>query len=195
MDLDELIHKASDERVDIDFLRDGIAMLAQALMEVDVTNRIGAALGERNPDGRTTHRNGYRSRRWDTRAGTVDLAIPKLRQDSYFPDFLLEPRRRAERALAAVVMQAYVEGVSTRRMDDVARAMGIEGISKSQVSEICKELDPLVEAWRTHAAAGRWAVSVPVDRRACAEDSRGILDYQRLRLRAGRDRGQQRGTP
>ncbi|MDP8930052.1 MAG: transposase, partial [Actinomycetota bacterium] len=127
MDLNELIRKANDEHVDIDFLRDGIAMLAQALMEVDVTNRIGAALRERAPEARSTQRNGYRARRWDTRAGTVELAIPKLRQGSYFPHFLLEPRRRAERALASVVMQAYVEGVSTRRVDDVAKAMGIEG--------------------------------------------------------------------
>ncbi len=148
MDLMELIRKADDADVDIDFLREGVRVLAGALMEVDVTSRIGAALGERNPDGRTTRRNGYRHRRWDTRAGTVDLAIPKLRQGSYFPDFLLEPRRRAERALAAVIMQAYVEGVSTRRVDDVAKAMGIEGISRSQVSEICKDLDILVEAWR-----------------------------------------------
>lgn len=124
-------------------------MLAQALMEADVTGHVGAARGERNPQGRATQRNGYRERRWDTRLGTVDLAIPKLRQGSYFPDFLLEPRRRAEKALASVVMQAYVEGVSTRRVDDVAKSMGVDGISKSQVSRICSELDETVEDWRT----------------------------------------------
>jgi putative transposase len=124
-------------------------VLAQALMGADVTARIGAARGERNPEGRTTQRNGYRERRWDTRAGTVELAIPRLRQGSYFPDWLLEPRRRAGKALASVVMQAYVEGVSTRRVDDVARAMGVEGISKSQVSRICGELDEVVASWRS----------------------------------------------
>jgi len=115
-------------------------------MELEVSAQIGAEHGQRSPE-RVTHRNGYRPRDWDTRVGTVELQIPKLRQGSYFPS-LLEPRRRAERALAAVVMQCYVEGVSTRRVDDVARAMGLEGISKSQVSRICAELDELVAAWR-----------------------------------------------
>ena len=149
MNLMELIRKAEDDNTDTDFLREGIRVLAQALMEADVTAQVGAARGERNPEARTTQRNGYRERRWDTRMGTVDLAIPKLRQGSYFPDFLLEPRRRAEKALASVVMQAYVEGVSTRRVDDVARSMGVDGISKSQVSRICGELDEVVEDWRT----------------------------------------------
>lgn len=93
-------------------------------------------------------RNGYRVRPWDTRAGTIDLAIPKLRSGTYFPDWLLEPRRRAEQAMVAVVAQCYVEGVSTRRVDDVVKAMGIDGISKSQVSELVKSLDPIVEAFR-----------------------------------------------
>lgn len=149
MDLMELIRKAEHGPADTDFLREAVATLAQALMEVDVTAQIGAAHGERAPDARTTQRNGYRPRRWDTRVGTVELAIPKLRQGSYFPEWLLEPRRRAEKALASVVMQAYVEGVSTRRVDDVAKAMGIEGISSSQVSRICKQLDEVVEAWRS----------------------------------------------
>jgi putative transposase len=149
MNLMELIRKAEDGNADTDFLREGIRVLAQALMEADVTAHVGAARGERNPEARATQRNGYRERRWDTRLGTVDLAIPKLRQGSYFPDFLLEPRRRAEKALASVVMQAYVEGVSTRRVDDVAKSMGVDGISKSQVSRICGELDETVEQWRT----------------------------------------------
>lgn len=148
MDLMELVRKAEAGDADTDFLREAIRTLAQALMEVDVTAQIGAAHGERAPEQRTTHRNGYRSRRWDTRAGTIELAIPKLRTGSYFPEWLLEPRRRAEKALASVVMQAYVEGVSTRRVDDVAKAMGIEGISSSQVSRICKDLDVIVEEWR-----------------------------------------------
>ena len=148
MNLMELIRKSRDDGADMDFLREGIRTLAQAMMEADVTAQIGAARNERAPEERTTHRNGYRHRDWDTRAGTVDLAIPKLRSGSYFPDFLLEPRRRAEKALASVVAQAYVEGVSTRRVDDVAKAMGIEQISKSQVSRMAQELDEVVEAWR-----------------------------------------------
>jgi putative transposase len=144
MNLLDLVRKADSGDADMDFLREGIRVLAQALMEADVTARVGAARGERNPEVSTTQRNGYRDRRWDTRVGTVELAIPKLRQGSYFPDWLLEPRRRAERALASVVIQAYVEGISTRRVDDLARAMGVEGISKSQVSRICAALDEVV---------------------------------------------------
>ena len=145
MELLELLSKA--EGGDVDFLREGVRVLAQALMEVEVSGQIGATHGQRTPD-RVAWRNGYRPREWDTRVGTVELAVPKLRQGSYFPS-LLEPRRRAERALAAVVAQCYVEGVSTRRVDDVARAMGLEGISKSQVSRICAELDDAVAAWRS----------------------------------------------
>ena len=114
-------------------------MLAQALMDAEVSLQVGAGHGERAPERRAAHRNGYRARDSDTRVGTVELQIPKLRQGSSVPS-ILEPRRRAERALAAVVAQCYVEGVSTRRVDDIARSMGIEGISKSQVLRICAEL-------------------------------------------------------
>jgi putative transposase len=145
MELYELLRKA--DGADVDFLREGVRTLAQALMDLEVTAQVGADRGERAPERRVTHRNGYRPRDWDTRVGTVELQIPKLRAGSYFPS-ILEPRRRAERALASVVMACYVEGVSTRRVDDVARAMGIEQISKSQVSRICQELDELVAAWR-----------------------------------------------
>ena len=145
MELYELLRKA--DGADVDFLREGVRTLAQALMEVEVTAQVGAERGERAPERRVTHRNGYRPREWDTRVGTVELQVPKLRAGSFFPS-ILEPRRRAERALASVVMACYVEGVSTRRVDEVARAMGIEGISKSQVSRICHELDELVDAWR-----------------------------------------------
>jgi putative transposase len=144
MELAELLSKA--DGADADWLREGVRVLAQALMEADVSAQIGAEHGQRTPD-RLTHRNGYRPREWDTRVGTVELAIPRLRQGSYLPAWL-EPRRRAERALCAVVAQCYVEGVSTRRVDDIARAMGIDGISKSQVSRICAELDTQVTAWR-----------------------------------------------
>jgi transposase-like protein len=107
----------------------------------------GAAYGARS-DERTNRRNGYRPRTFDTQVGTVELAIPKLRSGSYFPSWLLEPRRRAERALVAVVAQCYLEGVSTRRVEDVARALGIEALSKSQVSEMARSLDAMVEAFR-----------------------------------------------
>jgi putative transposase len=145
MELYELLRKA--DGADVDFLREGVRTLAQALMEVEVAAQVGAEHGERAPERRVTHRNGYRARDWDTRVGTVELQVPKLRHGSFFPS-ILEPRRRAERALASVVMACYVEGVSTRRVDEVARAMGIDGISKSQVSRICAELDEVVDAWR-----------------------------------------------
>jgi putative transposase len=145
MDLMNLLRNI--EGGDVDFLREGVRVLAQALMEVEVANQIGAEYGERAPDKRTAQRNGYRERDWDTRVGTVELAIPRLRSGSYFPS-ILDARRRAEKALCAVVAQCYVEGVSTRRVDDIAKAMGIDGISKSQVSRICGELDEAVAAWR-----------------------------------------------
>jgi len=145
MELLDLIDKTGDGGGD--FLREGVRLLAQALMEAEVSEQVGAERGERAPDRRTAQRNGYRPRDWDTRAGTVELAVPRLRTGSYFPS-ILDARRRAEKALCAVVAQCYVEGVSTRRVDDIARQMGIEQISKSQVSRICGELDEVVAAWR-----------------------------------------------
>jgi transposase-like protein len=121
---------------------------AEQLMSAEADALCGAAYGERS-DERTNRRNGYRPRTFDTRAGTIELAIPKLRSGSYFPDWLLEPRRRAERALVAVVAQCYLEGVSTRRVEDVARALGIEALSKSQVSDMARSLDAMVEAFRS----------------------------------------------
>jgi putative transposase len=144
MELLELVSKA--EGGDVDFLREGVRVLAQALMEAEVSAQIGAEHGQGVPD-RVTHRNGYRLRDWDTRVGTIELAVPRVRSGSFLPS-ILEPRRRAERALTAVVAQCYVEGVSTRRVDDIARAMGIDGISKRQVSRLCAELDEVVAAWR-----------------------------------------------
>ena len=135
------------EEGDPDLLREMVRTFAETLMSAEASAAAGAAYGERSAE-RTTQRNGYRERRWDTRAGSIDLAIPKLRQGSYFPSWLLEQRRRAERALTAVVAQAYVEGVSTRRVDDLVRALGIEGISRSQVSEMAKSLDAGVRAFR-----------------------------------------------
>ena len=146
MDVLELLRKAGAEG-DVDFLREGVRLLAQGLMEAEVTELTGVPKGERDPERRLTHRNGYRDRRWDTRVGTLELAIPKVRDGSYFPS-LLDPRRRAERALLAVVQEAYLLGVSTRRVDDLVRALGLEGISKSEVSRICAGLDAEVEAFR-----------------------------------------------
>ena len=137
---------------DVDFLREGVRVLAEAVMEAEVTGLTGAAKGERAPDRRLTSRNGYRERRWDTRVGTIDLAIPRVRDGSYFPS-LLDPRRRAERALLAVVQEAYVLGVSTRRVDDLVQALGIDGISRSEVSRICAALDAEVETFRSRSLA------------------------------------------
>jgi putative transposase len=138
---------------DVDFLREGVRVLAQAVMEAEVTERTGVPRGERDPERRLTHRNGYRDRRWDTRVGTLELAIPKVRDGSYFPS-LLEPRRRAERALLAVVQEAYVAGVSTRRVEDLVEALGIASISKSEVSRICAALDAEVETFRSRPLTG-----------------------------------------
>ena len=132
---------------DVDFLRASLQALAQALVDLEASERIGAAPYERT-DTRLTYRNGRRLRRWDTRVGRIDLKIPKLRQGSFFPS-LLEPRRRAERALLAVIQEAYVHGVSTRKVDALIKALGLEGISKSQVSRICAELDADIERFRT----------------------------------------------
>jgi len=141
MDLLELFRKRGDD-ADVDFLREALRVVVQAIMEAEVSAQIGAEHGERSLS-RVTYRNGYRPRRWDTRVGSMELGIPKLRDGSYFPS-LLEPRRRSEKALLAVIQQAYIEGVSTRRVDDLVKALGCEGISKSQVSRICEELDSLV---------------------------------------------------
>ena len=129
----------------MDFLREALQVLVEGIMDAEVSAQIGAEHGERNPE-RRTHRNGYRSRDWDTRVGTMELRIPRIREGSYFPS-LLEPRRRSEKALLAVIQQAYVEGVSTRRVDDLIKSLGCDGISKSQVSRICRDLDQVVETF------------------------------------------------
>lgn len=137
-----LLRKYLESDSGSDLLAEMVKMAAELLMDAEVDVLCGAGYGERT-EARLNSRNGHRKRRWDTRAGTIELEIPKLRTGSYFPG-LLEPRRRAEQALVSVVCQAYVEGVSTRRVDDLVRAMGIEGISKSQVSELAKHLDAKV---------------------------------------------------
>jgi transposase-like protein len=148
--LRELLEKGSDAT----FLREMIGFAAERLMELEVGGLTGAAHGERNPE-RLNHRNGYRERDWETRAGTVELRIPKLRKGSYFPAFL-EPRRTAEKALTAVIQEAYIQGVSTRSVDDLVRAMGMEGISKSQVSRLCAEIDGRVQDFLSRPIEGDW---------------------------------------
>ena len=149
--LSELLRKAMIEQ-DAGFLKEGIRVLSQALMEMEVQEHVGAGRHERSP-GRTGQRNGYRERNWDTRVGTVELKVPRVRDSSYFPS-LLEPRRRAERALSAVVQEAYVRGISTRKVDELVKALGMEGISKSQVSRLCEELDSEVERFRGRPLEG-----------------------------------------
>ena len=151
MDLSAFVGKLLEEQ-DGDVLREGIRVLSQALMETEVADLIGAERHERSAE-RGTYRNGYRTRTWDTRVGTIELAIPKVRSGTYFPS-LLQPRRRAEHALLAVVQEAYIHGVSTRKVDDLMKALGLDGVSKSEVSRICGELDPLVEAFRSRPLVG-----------------------------------------
>jgi putative transposase len=136
------------EHADTDLLRSMVTTFAEALMGAEADALCGAAYGERSGE-RVNSRNGYRERSWDTRAGSIDLAIPKLRTGTYFPDWLLEPRRRAEKALVAVVAECYVRGVSTRRVEGLVRTLGIERMSKSQVSEMAKSLDTDGESFRT----------------------------------------------
>ena len=150
LNLKALIEKTPDA----DLLREMISFAAERLMDMEVSGLTNAAYGEKTPD-RLVQRNGYRERTWETRAGSVELRIPKLRKGSYFP-FFLEPRRLAEKALTAVIQGAYVQGISTRSVDDLVKAMGMSGISKSQVSRLCEEIDGKVKAFLDRPIEGDW---------------------------------------
>ena len=150
MALIELIEKGADG----DLVRDLLAFAAERMMALEVEARTGASAGARSPD-RVTHRNGYRERGWETRVGRIELAIPKLRKGSYLPSFL-EPRRTAEKALTAVIQEAYVPGTSTRAVDDLVKAMGGSGLSKRQVSRLCEEIDERVNAFLSRPIEGAW---------------------------------------
>src|SRR5216117_360870 len=139
----------------VDVLRESVAWLVAELIEAEVSEQIGAAHGERAPERRVTQRNGYRPRGWNTRVGTIELAIPKLRQGSFMPSFL-EPRRRAEQALVAVVQEAYVNGVSTRKVDRLVEQLGLHGMSKDQVSRLCRGLDAQVAVFRERPLEGAY---------------------------------------
>jgi putative transposase len=144
----------AEKGADADLLKQMIQFVAQRMMEMDAESLCAAGYGERSPE-RLNSRNGYRERLWETRAGSVELKIPKLRKGSYFPGFL-EPRRTAEKALAAVIQEAYVQGVSTRSVDELVKAMGMSGISKSQVSRLCAEIDERVHAFLERPIEGDW---------------------------------------
>src|ERR671920_1694870 len=150
MALPELIEK----RADADLVREMLGFAAERLMEAEVQARTGAAHGVRDP-ARQVQRNGYRGRAWETRAGRIELEIPRLRRGSYLPSFL-EPRRTAEKALTAVIQEAYIQGLSTRAVDDLVKALGASGVSKSQVSRLCAEIDERVNAFLTRPLEGEW---------------------------------------
>ncbi|GAA3102819.1 hypothetical protein GCM10010520_54950 [Rhizobium viscosum] len=195
MNLRSLVEKSADA----DLLREMIGFAAEKLMELEVGAKAGAGYGEKN-SFRLAQRNGYRDRDWETRAGTVELRIPKLRTGSYFPSFL-EPRRMAEKALTAVIQEAYIQGVSTRSVDDLVKAMGMSGISKSQVSRLCEEIDDKVKAFLARPIEGEWPylwidATYPCTSSAAPRDPDAFLHgVHRGQIRLERRRSDQQQTP
>src|SRR5436305_1410064 len=154
MTVADVVARVRDGRLE-DFVREAVVLVARELMEAEIAAEVGAELGEVAPEARVTHRNGYRPRPWDTRVGEIELLIPRKRQGSYFPSFL-EPRRRSEQAIVAVVLEAYVNGVSTRKVDRLVEQLGIDGMTKDRVSALCRALDEQVEAFRQRPLEGAY---------------------------------------
>jgi transposase-like protein len=154
MTVADVVAQVRDGRLE-DFAKEAVVLVARELMEAEVSAQVGAGLGEVAPEARVTHRNGYRSRPWETRVGEIELLIPRVRQGSYFPSFL-EPRRRSEQAIVAVVLEAYVNGVSTRKVDRLVKQLGIEGMTKDRVSAMCRGLDEQVELFRCRPLEGAY---------------------------------------
>src|ERR1700754_1260110 len=151
----DVVAHVRDGRLE-DFVREAVQVVTRELMEAEISAEVGAELGEVAPETRLTHRNGYRPRVWETRVGEIDLLIPRKRSGpAYFPSFL-EPRRRSEQAIVAVVLEAYVNGVSTRKVDRLVEQLGIEGMTKDRVSAICRALDEQVEAFRARPLEGAY---------------------------------------
>src|SRR4051812_36862185 len=143
----DVVAQVRDGRLE-DVMREAVVLVSRELMEAEISGEVGAELGEVAPEARMAHRNGYRPRSWETRVGEIELLIPRKRSGSaYFPSFL-EPRRRSEQAIVAVVLEAYVNGVSTRKVDRLVEQLGIDGMSKDRVSALCRALDEQVEAFR-----------------------------------------------
>src|SRR5579875_2413734 len=154
MTVADVVGQVRDGRLE-DFVREAVALVAREVMEAEISAEVGAELGKVAPDARVTHRNGYRPRPWETRVGEIELLIPRARHGSYFPSFL-EPRRRSEQAITAVVMEAYVNGVSTRKVDRLVEQLGIEGMTKDRVSAICRGLDEQVDLFRHRPLEGAY---------------------------------------
>jgi len=169
MTVADVVARVRDGRLE-DFVREAVALAARELMEAEISEEIGAALGEVAPESRLTHRNGYRPRGWETRVGEIDLLIPKKRSGpAYFPSFL-EPRRRSEQAIVAVVLEAYVNGVSTRKVDRLVEQLGIDGMTKDRVSALCRALTPSRSRFATTAGSSprQWSSPMRSTSPACA---------------------------